>query len=42
MKFYFRWFVYGSLAFLAAYLSRQNLLIVPDIQSPTAAFFAVL
>jgi hypothetical protein len=41
MKSYFRWFVYGSLAFLAAYLSRQNLLVVPDIKSPAAALFAL-
>lgn len=42
MKAYFRWFVYGSLAFLAAYLVRRGVFVVPKIESPASAALSVV
>jgi hypothetical protein len=42
MKSYFRWFVYGSLLFLAAFVARQDLFVVPEIKSHASAFLSIL
>lgn len=41
MKSYFRWFIYGSLVFLAGYLVRQDLFVVPAVESYTVAILSL-